>query len=289
MNPWRRWAYFPTLRAILLGLLPHGCGVVWLAKVTQRRISKWGDVDKGISVVQPDEWKAWNRIGCRGCGPHLRCAGSCGGRTLKCFVRKSAETDLKLDLRRRTTSAVGPTFTTASVLTRCARLPTATAAWSSGEISSIAFHRSSRSSNLLAPSASTIRSLFPLPCSIPCRTAPPFPKFFRSVTTRISLPEYFPASLSAKSEVPSDEPSSMMRISKVRLGSDWRWSIVDSSMEGNREVSLYAGITTVRSMEAFTSLRDPNGSGLDLEVTERYFFSDSAGRMVSGDHTTSTV
>lgn len=60
-------------------------------------------------------------------------------------------------------------------------------------------------------------------------------------------------------------------------------------MEGNREVSLYAGITTVRSMEAFTSLRDPNGSGLDLEVTERYFFSDSAGRMVSGDHTTSTV
>lgn len=44
------------------------------------------------------------------------------------------------------------TFTVASVSTKCARLPTTTTASPLGEISSMAFHSASRSSNRLVPS-----------------------------------------------------------------------------------------------------------------------------------------
>ena len=140
-------------------------------------------------------------------------------------------------------------MTTAAVLTRCALLPIATPFLPTP---SSAFHNNTRSSNRDAPSASTISSFSPLPCSIPCLTAPPLPRFFSSCTTRMSARGYPFAIASALSAVPSDDPSSTMRISYVRPFCAVRYVTAVSSIEGSRAVSLYAGMTTVTSIDAMS-------------------------------------
>lgn len=97
------------------------------------------------------------------------------------------------------------------------------------------------------------------------------PKFFSSVTTRISLFGYRPASFKDNAVVSSEEPSSTTRISYVRLDfadTEVRWSIVVESMDGRRDVSLYAGTTTVRST-SLGPLSDGNGMGFSGDKRDR--------------------
>lgn len=91
--------------------------------------------------------------------------------------------------------------------------------------------------------------------------------------TRISISGFSFAYLSAKSEVPSVEPSSMIKISVFRLGMDKMCLIVDLSILGIRLVSLYVGTMIERSTVA-GSLMYGRGIGLLGDVRHRYFFSE---------------
>lgn len=151
----------------------------------------------------------------------------------------------------------------------------------------MAFHRLSKSSILLAPSASAIKSLSPLAYSIPCLTAPPFPRFFSRVTTLILCFGYCDASCKAVEEVSSVEPSSTIRISNVRLSfKEVRCLMVEDIIMGSRSVSLYAGTTIVKSTW-LGSARGVNGSGFFGEAWDRYFFSESCVIIGAGDQRTS--
>ena len=171
------------------------------------------------------------------------------------------------------------TLTTTSVLTRCARLPMTTAALCLDSSLSISSQSSSKSSNRLAPSASTISRRRPLPCSIPCFTAPPFPTFFDRDTTRMSHCECSRAYWSATSGVPSFEPSSTMRTSQVRLLAIGllKCPSVWSSIVGNRRISLNAGTITLRSSSGG---EDPmfGRSWWPSPAAERYFRSKGSSR-----------
>lgn len=57
------------------------------------------------------------------------------------------------------------------------------------------------------------------------------------------------------------------------------------NIEGSRTVSLYAGMTTVRSSELASS-RVGKGSDFSEDVRERYVFSESRVTIGGGDHIT---
>eukprot|EP01139_Manchomonas_bermudensis_P026339 Amastigsp_a849850_21.p3 type:complete len:107 gc:universal Amastigsp_a849850_21:286-606(+) len=72
---------------------------------------------------------------------------------------------------------------------RCAREPTAMPTPSTATCPN-ALSRRARSSNLVAPSASTMRMTRPRATWTPCRTAPPLPRFCPSSTSRTTSEPY---------------------------------------------------------------------------------------------------
>lgn len=112
------------------------------------------------------------------------------------------------------------TLTTASLPTRCALDPTATARPLASSISSDALKSFPKSSNLLAPSASAKMAYLPRTCLMPCVTAPPLPLFSNNDTTRMEVDDSPKprAKRRAVSTVLSIEPSDIIKISQP-LGS----------------------------------------------------------------------
>ena len=169
------------------------------------------DVEQGISAGRPNERTTWIHIGYHECVQHQQFVKSCEGHTLRYCVAEIAICNRNESIRAKKKEHT--TLTTASELTRWARLPTTIPAFWLGAISSIVFHRSSKSENLDAPSASTINKRSPLLYSIPCLTAPPFPTLCSNTTTRISLFGYLTPSFNAILDVSSEDPSSTTIIS----------------------------------------------------------------------------
>ncbi|KAG2043830.1 hypothetical protein BDR03DRAFT_940042 [Suillus americanus] len=91
------------------------------------------------------------------------------------------------------------------------------------------------------------------------------------MTTRISLLRCCCANFSASADMSSFEPSSTMVSSYVRVCRMEVELIVVLSIDGRRDISLYAGMMTLRSMEP-TSARDGRVRGSLRNFRKRYVF-----------------